>query len=409
MKLAEEKRALADISSLKRNRRNFENLQKDQEAIDALKAKADALRADLDDPEAKAISERFETVKARLDEIRKTEDELYSNRRKLFAERDAIKAQLDDLWTRKKDSAQRYREQNDRYYAKVQEDRARRAERARLQRLEDEQKKKAELVERLREEATAPAFQAQIEDCQTLIDYFSGKTSAPAVEAALAPKKEIAGVEKLEQRQVEALGAGFVALKKKGEEEESYFAGKAKKAKGGKKGGAKPAAAADAEGDAPASVSSSSKDELNMPLAILTALLSLSIPPPSSKDEVPRAVEDLKTKKAWFEANQKRVTAENIAKAEADIARILGSKSNSTAPTPAEDVVPANGGKQDTCLSNPSEKHDAHELVVPPHTGGEKPAEPAHTPQVGDVASVPVASEEVIEKLEPVAEAEAAA
>jgi len=37
---------------------------------------------------------------------------------------------------------------------------------------------------------------------------------------------------------------------------------------------------------------------------------------------VPRVVEDLKTKKAWFEANQARVTAENVKKAESEIQRL---------------------------------------------------------------------------------------
>ena len=43
----------------------------------------------------------------------------------------------------------------------------------------------------------------------------------------------------------------------------------------------------------------------------------MSIPPPSSQIDVPRVVEDLNTKKAWFdlfEANQARVMAEAIAK-----------------------------------------------------------------------------------------------
>jgi len=51
-------------------------------------------------------------------------------------------------------------------------------------------------------------------------------------------------------------------------------------------------------------------------------LLALSIPPPVNSGDVPRVVEDLKTKKAWFHANQTRVTQENIAKAESQIAKL---------------------------------------------------------------------------------------
>lgn len=367
MKLADEKRALAEITSLKRNLKTVAAFQKDQDAIDADKAQADELRKRLDDPETTRVSNRIKEIKAELDTIRSAEDAVYADRKKLYTERDELRPKLDAAFSKKRESAQAYREQNDRYWQKVNEDRARRAERARAERAAEEQRKKVEVAERIREEASVPAFQSQIEDCQTLVDYFLGKASAPAVAAALAPKSEIAGVAKLERREVEQLSEGIVPLKKKGQEEEDYFAGtKGKKGKGGKKGGAKAS-----EGE--------TSGELNMPLGTLTALLSLSIPPPSSKEDVPRVVEDLKTKKAWFEANQKRVTAENIAKAEADIARLTGGRANAI-----ENVTPANGG-------------------------GENPPEPAHTPQVGDVASVPVASDEVVEKLEPVAEAEAAA
>jgi len=50
--------------------------------------------------------------------------------------------------------------------------------------------------------------------------------------------------------------------------------------------------------------------------------LSLSIPPPVSTADLPRVVEDLKTKKSWFEANQARQTAENVAKAQAQIQKL---------------------------------------------------------------------------------------
>jgi hypothetical protein len=340
MKIAEEKRAVAEISTLNRSRRTVETFQKDQEAIEADRAQADALRAQLDDPAAKAASERYDELKTQLDALRKDSDAVYAARNKLFDERTALQAQLDDLWTRKREGAATFRAQNDRYYAKVAEDRARRAERARAQRTEEEAEKRAALAERLREEASAPAFQSQIEDCQTLIDAFGGKTSVSSAAAALAPRAEVAGVPKLEPRQVESLGEGMVVRKKKGEDEQSYFTGKPKKnAKGGKKATEKPAV--DGEPAAPAA-----SQALNLPFSTLSALLSMSIPPPASSADVPRVIEDLKTKKAWFEANQQRVTREAVAKAEAEIARLTGKHANGAAAAPTEEnVTPANGGE----------------------------------------------------------------
>ena len=172
-----------------------------------------------------------------------------------------------------------------------------------------------------------------------------------------------------ELRKVEEAPEGLVARKKKGEEEESYFV--ASKGKGkNKKNTSKTngAASADAKDVAP-------KDSgaLNIPFATLSALLSLSIPPPASSADVPRVIEDLNTKKAWFEANQARVTAENIAKAKAEIERLS--------------------------------KADPVSEVKPPNGSGENPAEPAPTPTIGP-DSVAVPSEAVVDKLEAVEEDE---
>ncbi|KAG6919428.1 hypothetical protein DXG01_006311 [Tephrocybe rancida] len=333
MKLADEKRALADISSSKRNRRLVESFQADQASIEADRVTIDELRKQLDDPEFKANSDRYDAIKAELDELKKEGDEAYAGRSKLFEERESIQTQLNVLFSQKRESAQQFRDANDHYWNKVNEDRARRAEKARAQRAAEDAQKKAEIAERLLEEATLPAFQAQIEDCQTLIDQLSDKNTGNVTykSTPLLEKAEIAGVAKLEVRQVEAAPEGSIVRKKKGEDDDNYFIGGKGKGKG-KKGASK---AADATLASPSGVSA----PLNLPLPTLSALLSLSIPPPASSADVPRVIEDLKTKKAWFEANQARATAENIAKAENDIQRLTGSKDSKSAnegETPAE-------------------------------------------------------------------------
>jgi hypothetical protein len=322
LKLAEEKRALQEINQTKRIRKTVESFKANSDAIDADRAAVEELKKQLDDPEAKAISERYDTIKAQLDEIKKEEDEIYANRSQLIEERTSLQQQLDSLFSERRESTARFREANDRFYAKLNEDRARRAERVRAQReAEEEEKRKARTIQ-LREEASQPAFQLQIEDCQTLIDFFSGKSTTATVSSAKAgytgPSLEI--------RQVEAVPDNLVPRKKKGEDEEAYFVGGKGKNKGkkGPKVNGTPAATTATE------VPSSSSN-VNVPFTTLSALLSLSIPPPSSQADVPRVVEDLKTKKAWFEANQARVTAESIAKAEAEIQRLMKGKGDNAA------------------------------------------------------------------------------
>ena len=378
MKLAEEKRALQEISQLKRTRRQVETFQATQESIEADRASVEELKTQLNDPAAKAVSDRITAIKAELNDIKKADDEAYSGRNKLYAERDALQAQLNDVWTKKKAAMQQYREAGDRYWAKANEDRARRAERAKTQRAEEEAEKKKEVAQRIREEAEAPAFQAQVEDCQTLIDFFSGKsTGTVTLKTAPAFQRDaVAGVAKLEIRQVDAV-TDMVIRKKKGEEEENYFVGG--KGKKGKK--TKPAESSEAP--APSS------NQLNVPLPTLSALLSLSIPPPASAADVPRVIEDLKKKKAWFEANQARVTAENISRAEAEVQRLnnIGKPDGAATTTNGASALDVSG----------------------PNGGGERPAEPAPTPKTSDILSTSPPSEEVAEKLEEVKEEEATA
>lgn len=311
MKLGDEKRALAEISTSRRSRKAVESFQAEQASIDASKQAIDELRQQLDDPVAKAASERYDAIKGELDELQKQGDEAAAGRKKLFSERDSIQAQLTELFEKKRSLTQLYRDANDRHWQKVNEERQRRADKLRQQRAAEEVAKKKEIADRLLEEAQIPAFQAQVEDCQTLIDHLSGRTSGNVTlkTASTEAKAGVAGVPKLELRKVEEIPEGSVVRKKKGEDEENYFIGKGKS-----KGKKTPKA------ESPATPSSSSN--LQLPLPTLSALLALSIPPPASPADVPRVIEDLQTKKAWFEANQERVTAENIAKAKARIERL---------------------------------------------------------------------------------------
>ena len=246
LKLGDEKRALQEISSLKRSRRIVESFEADQGSIEADRARMDELRRQLDDPEVKAVSDRYEAIRAELDELKKDSDEAFAGRNKLFDERNALSAELDALYNQKRESAQRFREAGDRYWQKVNEDRARRAEKFKAQRAAEEEDKRKEVTERLLDEAKAPAFQAKIEDCQTLIDYFAtkvagGSAPAPAPAPPSAARPCVAGVPKLELRQVEQnMEQGLVARKKKGGDEEAYFVGGKGKGKKGSRAGSAP-------------------------------------------------------------------------------------------------------------------------------------------------------------------------
>ena len=363
LRLGDEKRAIHEISNTHRLRRTVEGFQAEQAAIDRSKEEEEELRAQFEDPEAKAISDHYEKLKAEFDDLKRESDEAFANRSKLFDERNTLQRGVDTLWSLKKESHQRFKDASDRYWVKVKEEQAKRSERLRQQKAAEEQQKKLDLVERLREEASSPAYQIEIQDCQTLIDAFSkGTTSEVPVVTSAAEQKAagVAGVPQLDIRKVE-VPTDLVARKKKGEEEEAYFvAGKGKKSKRGPKANGH---------NSPALSTPSTSSSFHIPLSTLTALLSLSIPPPGSKDEIPRVVEDLKTKKAWFEANQELTTKERIAKAELEIKRILKSVGKDT----NGDAAPANGEGEVPADSAPaSVTDDAPDAVAPVEEAVEK-------------------------------------
>lgn len=158
----------------------------------------------------------------------------------------------------------------------------------------------------MREEAKTPAFTAEIEDTTVLINWFKGKYGGgevPATNAAKTtgnPATPVEGVKAHEIRQVDSDFKGMT-LKKKGDNEEmgGFFGGSGGKSK--KKGGKKASGAASGS-QTPLSEGAAS-GAVNLPMSLLTALLSLGIPPPSGKEDIQRTIDDLETKKAWFEAN----------------------------------------------------------------------------------------------------------
>ena len=281
MSLPDEKKALNKVNSLRRSRTAVENYQRLQASIDAKRARADALRTQQGSG-SKAISDRFDAVRAELDRLRREGDEAFANRGKLYEERNTLQQQLSALHEQRRQSVERFREERDAYWRKTNEDRVKQAERAREERVAQEEQKRIQARERLMEKARAPAFAAEIQDCRSLLEYFSGKgehASSPTAEPAAERPKQPPGDNH------PGAWAGWVPLKK--EEEESYFVGgKGKTKKGHRKG-------------AGSTVGGSSK--ISIPLGILSTLLSLSISPPAVAAEVHRTIEDLRKKLEWYQ------------------------------------------------------------------------------------------------------------
>ena len=115
MRLVDEKRALAEVTDLRRARKAFDSFGSAQESIDADKAKIEELKSTLDNPEYKSLNDRYEAIQKELDELNKELEAGNKNRDVLYDERNKLHDEVNALWSRKKESAGNFKEANDRY------------------------------------------------------------------------------------------------------------------------------------------------------------------------------------------------------------------------------------------------------------------------------------------------------
>ena len=168
-----------------------------------------------------------------------------------------------------------------------------------------------------------PAYAGETEDCSVLIGWFKGKYGGGEVPSTHAGDKataaQVEGVKEHEIRKVEGDFAGMT-LKKKGEQEEldGFFGGSGKGKKKGKKASTATPGAASPAGTEPTAASGA----VHLPMSLLSALLALGISPPSGKEDVQRTVDDLETKKAWYQANSEAKTKVSLKSASGKLAKL---------------------------------------------------------------------------------------
>ncbi|KAJ9105201.1 hypothetical protein QFC20_004336 [Naganishia adeliensis] len=390
LKLIDEKKSLTEISLLRRTLTSLTKLTTLEESIAQDRVQVDELRKALDDPESKRVQARWDELKSEMEGLREEGRKAWDERNGLFEKRNELQKQMDDLYAKKKDANQKHRDAQDAYYAKVREDQKAKQDRFRAEKAAQESLKRDEEIARLREEARIPAFSREIEDCGVLIGWFNGRYGNKVPEMKSVPSgaaedeaRALTGVKELNLRKVEDEPVGVVLDKKAADAEDPWASLAGTGGKKGKKGKKTAAPAASTDAPAPTSTSNAS---VNLPYALLTAILNLSIPPPSSQADVARCVSDLEHKKAWFEANQKQKTEQETARVEAVVKRMLkkGEKNgavveDAVAGTDEEEVKPeVNGQKEPFHTAAPSNAENAVEQGEQLPLTPEETEEPVH-------------------------------
>ena len=292
MKLVDEKKALSEISSLRKQRKGFAGFDEAQKNIDDLKAQLKKQRDTLDDPESKALSEKYNKIQTELDVIKKEQDEAYKNINSLRDERKKLNDEQSEKYAAIKKVKDDYYQAGREFQKYEYEARQRIRERKKAENEAYDKQKKKERAQKMLDEASDKAYLDEIRRAESLLRFLD-----PSYSAEKAPLQAPSQFQAQAQRTVDDSGLKGVKVLKKEDREEDYFKGT-----GGKKGkkGRKGAAAA---GESPASTQTTST-KYSCPPSVMEDCAAMGIDPPMSASDIPAVREKVKAKLDHWKSDQ---------------------------------------------------------------------------------------------------------
>ncbi|KAH8699098.1 hypothetical protein BGW36DRAFT_155091 [Talaromyces proteolyticus] len=300
MRLVDEKKALSDISSLRKQRKNFAGLDDGQKSIDTLKKQIAELKKTLDNPEARALSDKYNEIQKELDAIKGEQDSAFKNLNSLRDERTKLQKDQQAKFTA-------IREIKDAYYKarkayKEHEDEAWKArrERQKAEREAFEREKKKKIADKKLEEASHPAYSDEILTAQGLIRHFEPSYDFAAL-GLDDSKRTTGGTFRAEiGRTVDDANIKGVRIVKKDDRDDDYFIGTGgKKGKKGKKvANGSPAPSTPTDG------------KFNLSFGVIEDFAKVKVDQPMSQADVPAVVEKLAAKITEWKKNQAAKTQE---------------------------------------------------------------------------------------------------
>ena len=295
--LVDQKKAIAEISSLRKQKKAFAGFDEAQRGIDKVKADIADLRKQLDNPDAKALSQKYDAADRELKALRVEQDEAYKGLNSLRDERSKVYAEQQEKWAAMKDIKDQFYKANKAYRDWDQEQYRLRLERQKAERDAYQKEKRRKIADKKLEEASEPAYMDEILIAEGLIRYFD--PSSPEASKSLRGPSGFAAEA---QRSVDT-NSDFkgTRISKKEDREDTYFMGTGgKKGKKGKKGSVNgsPAPGTPTEG------------KFNLSIGIIEELAKVNVEPPMSQADVPAVIEKLKEKRDQWKKDQERKTKE---------------------------------------------------------------------------------------------------
>ena len=292
--LVDQKKAIAEQSSLRKQKKAFGVFEEAQKGIDGVKTQITDLKKTLDNPEAKALSQKYDEIDKELKSIKAEQDEAYKNIHTLRDEQSKA-------YNERQEKQKVVREIKDKYFKARTAHREYEQEQYRLRREREKEERDAYFKEKRKQvaqqklaEASQPAFADEILTTENLIRYFDPNSSE-----ASKPLKGPSGFAAEASRSVDA-NLEFKGMKVvKKEDDENYFVGgSSKKGKKGRKGNASPAPGTPSEG------------KFNLSMGIIENFAKVNIEPPMAQGDVPSVLEKLKERRDKWKSQQEAKTQE---------------------------------------------------------------------------------------------------
>ncbi|KAG6005581.1 hypothetical protein E4U21_007840 [Claviceps maximensis] len=330
MKLVDEKKALSDISSLRKMRKNFGQFDDAQKQIDELRAKIKEIKDTMEDPEQKALSEQYNKIQAELDAIKAEQDEAYKGISSLRDQRSKLQAEQQEKYTAIRKLKDDYYGQKKAFQAFERE--AKEKARARRQAEQEayiQEKKKAEAEKKLAE-ASDPAYFEEIRRANSLLGFLD-----PTHKVEKGPLMADTGLGAQAQRTVDDAALKGTKLIRKEERDEEY-APAVKKGKKGKK----------------SNPGASAAKFFSCPPAVVQDCAFIGIDPPMSSVDVPAVIEKVKAKLDHWKNDQEAQTQRNIEKAKMELEK---AEANGTSSTNGDKVDQVAEGVKEVSISDKQE------------------------------------------------------
>lgn len=295
MKLVDEKKALAEISSMRKQRKGFAGFDEAEKGIQDVKAQISELKKTLDNPEAKALSQKYDELNRELQEIKAEQDKAYSSLSSLRDERSKLHADQQEKYSTMRDIKDQFHKARLAYREYEQELYRQKQERQKAERDAYQKEKRRAIAAKKLEEASEPAYVDEILTAEGLIRYFDPSTTAENAKSLRGPS----GFAAEAQRNVAASEFQGTKVSRKEDREDNYFmGGGGKKGKKGKKGSTtgSPAPSTPSEG------------KFNLSIGVIEELAKLNVEPPMNQAGVPEVTEKLKAKRDEWKADQEKKT-----------------------------------------------------------------------------------------------------